>query len=49
MSKKELIFTKQGLLPPVDYELTFKQLRKSILVSGPENPSIPNWDKSWRA
>jgi len=49
MSKKELVFTKHGLLPAGDYELTFQQLRESILVSGPENPSISNWDKSWRA
>jgi len=49
MSKKGLKFTNKGLLPPGDYELTFKQLRKSILVSGPEQPTIPNWDESWRA
>ncbi|WP_290876410.1 hypothetical protein [Gracilimonas sp.] len=49
MSEKGLKFTNNGLLPPGDYELTFRQLRKSILVSGPAKPEIPNWDKSWRS
>lgn len=42
-------FNKHGLLPKGDYEYTFNELRKSIFVHGPEKPTIPNWDKQWRA
>ena len=41
-------FTKEGLLPAVDYEMTFLELRKSILVHEP-NADYPQWDREWRA
>jgi hypothetical protein len=41
-------FNDDGLLPPGDYELTFEQLRSSVLVLGP-GPDRPNWDTAWRA
>lgn len=41
-------FTSTGFLPPGDYELTFAELRESILVQGPDI-GYPKWDKIWRA
>jgi len=42
-------FRPNGLLPPGDYAVTFEELRKSILVLGPGDPSEwPNWDAHWR-
>lgn len=43
-------FTDQGLLPPGDYEVTFEELRKSVLVEGPAPDSVwrENWDAEWR-
>ena len=43
-------FTDEGLLPPGDYEVTFEELRKSILVTGPESDSPwgEEWDTEWR-
>jgi hypothetical protein len=42
-------FTNDGLLPPGDYEVTFEELRQSILVVGPEQPEeYRQWDTSWR-
>jgi hypothetical protein len=41
-------FDDHGLLPPGDYELTFEQLRASVLVVGP-GPTAPHWDAAWRA
>lgn len=43
-------FTEDGLLPRGDYEVTFSELRDSVLVVGP-SPSSPfheNWDATWR-
>lgn len=41
-------FNDRGLLPPGDYEVTFGELRNSILVHGP-NPQNPGtWDARWR-
>lgn len=40
-------FTLDGVLPPGDYELTFSDLKASLLVSGPE-PKPDNWDAAWR-
>jgi len=40
-------FTTDGLLPVGDYELTFGDLRRSILVVGPGN-GYPHWDAAWR-
>ncbi|WP_251951899.1 DUF6932 family protein [Salinibacter ruber] len=43
-------FTDERLLPPGDYEVTFEELRKSILVAGPdsESPWGEEWDAEWR-
>ena len=40
-------FTADGLLPPGEYELNFKELRESMLVVGP-GTAYPNWDAHWR-
>lgn len=40
-------FTENGVLPPGDYELTFNQLKSSLLVLGP--PERPDWDAQWRS
>lgn len=43
-------FTPDGLLPAGDYEVTFAELRQSLLVLGPGNPrECPSWDAVWRA
>lgn len=39
-------FTPDGLLPAGDYEVTFPELRRSILAQGPQG--APNWDRDWR-
>lgn len=44
----DLVFTEQGLLPPGDYELTFTQLRCSLLANGPTMGRDHNWDTAWR-
>jgi hypothetical protein len=42
-------FDSDGLLPPQDYEVTFEELRQSILVNGPEDKiAYPSWDSQWR-
>jgi hypothetical protein len=42
-------FTAEGLLPPGDYALTLKELRKSLLVVGAKGKNaIPGWDAAWR-
>ncbi|MBN1554692.1 MAG: hypothetical protein JXA11_08100 [Phycisphaerae bacterium] len=42
-------FTDDGLLPPGDYEVTFDELRASILVVGPSGTiASSTWDGSWR-
>lgn len=43
-------FTDEGLLPPGDYEVTFDQLRGSVLVAGPGegSPFQEGWDAQWR-
>jgi hypothetical protein len=40
-------FNEEGLLPQGDYVATFDDLRRSLLVRGPE-PLRPTWDLSWR-
>ena len=40
-------FDAEGLLPPGDYEVTFDELRASILVSGPDDGRA-SWDAAWR-
>lgn len=43
-------FEADGLLPPGDYEVSFDELRRSILVVGPEGAAMsPTWDSRWRA
>jgi hypothetical protein len=42
-------FSLHGLLPKGDYEVTFEELRESLLVSGPESDQYPRWDNAWRA
>ncbi|GIK15164.1 MAG: hypothetical protein BroJett003_01280 [Planctomycetota bacterium] len=43
-------FTDDGLLPRGDFEVTFEELRQSVLVLGPGDPSdFPTWDAGWRA
>ena len=42
-------FEQDGLLPPGDYEVSFDQLRNSVLVAGPGNTQMyPSWDAPWR-
>ena len=41
-------FDADGLLPPGDYEVSFEELRRSILVTG-DAKHRSNWDASWRA
>jgi hypothetical protein len=41
-------FTKEGLLPAVDFEMTLPELRESVLVHGP-GYQYPQWDRGWRA
>ena len=40
-------FTADGLLPAGDYELTFEELRQSMLVVGPGD-GYPDWNAAWR-
>lgn len=37
-----------GLLPVSDYEVTFDELRASVLVNGCGDLREKNWDKDWR-
>jgi hypothetical protein len=42
-------FEADGILPAGDYELSFDELRQSILVLGPGDPhECPSWDAAWR-
>jgi hypothetical protein len=42
-------FEADGLLPPGDYEVSFDELRQSVLVLGPGDPKdYPSWDGVWR-
>jgi hypothetical protein len=42
-------FTPDGVLPPGNYVLTLDELRESLLVQGPSDPSAENaWDGEWR-
>jgi hypothetical protein len=43
-------FQPDGLLPPGDYEVSFEELRKSILTVGPAGVvDHGSWDANWRA
>lgn len=42
-------FDSDGLLPPGDYETSFVELRRSILVEGLDHPNrSATWDRAWR-
>ncbi len=41
-------FNDEGLLPYQDYELTFKQLKESPLVSGEYSSNPETWHTDWR-
>src|SRR5437667_215872 len=42
-------FDADGLLPPADYELSFYEIRNSVLVVGPGNGNEHlSWDRNWR-
>lgn len=42
-------FESDGLLPAGDYEVSFEELRHSVLVLGPGDPKeCPHWDATWR-
>jgi hypothetical protein len=42
-------FGPDGLLPPGDYEVSFEDLRQSLLVQGPgDRNEYPAWDAPWR-
>lgn len=42
-------FEPDGLLPAGDYEVSFSDLRQSVLVLGPGEPKdCPSWDARWR-
>lgn len=41
-------FSDQGVLPPGDYQVTFRELKDSILVHGPEIDETEHWDADWR-
>lgn len=41
------LFQPNGLLPPGDYEMSFAELRQSMLVTGPTRAG-GTWDASWR-
>jgi len=38
-----------GVLPAGDYELTFEQIRSSILVNGCGDADQASWDRDWRS
>lgn len=42
-------FQPNGLLPPGDYDVSFEELRQSVLVGGPSaTPDLSSWDSRWR-
>ena len=43
------VFEPDGFLPSGDYEVSFEELRESILMFGPgDSAQYPNWDHAWR-
>lgn len=43
-------FDSDGVLPAADYEVSFDELRHSVLVLGPDKPNDhSSWDAPWRA
>lgn len=41
-------FNADGLLPPGDYEVSFDEMRHSLLAIGPEVERSSSWDTQWR-
>lgn len=41
-------FNDHNVLPPGDYQLTFRELKESVLVHGPGTPELEHWDVEWR-
>lgn len=41
-------FDERGLLPPGDHEVTFEELRQSVLIEGPAGRGGSDWDAAWR-
>lgn len=41
-------FTEDDLLPIGTYEVTFEELRRSLLVTGPRDLLPEDWDSEWR-
>jgi len=42
-------FQADGLLPPGDYEVSFAELRQSLLLQGPSGNGVQGtWDRAWR-
>jgi len=41
-------FESSGLLPPGDYEVSFDELRQSVLAVGPKTEEHASWDAPWR-
>jgi len=37
-----------GMLPAGDYEVSFEELRRSVLVKGGSSIKRPSWDSEWR-
>jgi hypothetical protein len=43
------LFNPEGLLPPEDFEVSFEELRRSVLVLGPDGATAsPSRDRRWR-
>lgn len=42
-------FTAEGLLPVGTYAVTFDELKRSLLVTGPKEIVEGEWDRPWRA
>ena len=41
-------FQSDGLLPIGDYEVSFTELRDSVLALGPKTEEYSSWDTAWR-
>ena len=41
-------FESDGLLPTGDYEVSFSELRESVLALGPRTEEYSSWDSAWR-
>ncbi|NPV93217.1 MAG: hypothetical protein HPY50_20845 [Firmicutes bacterium] len=43
----DIQFNSHGVLPPGDYPMTFEEIGRSVLITGPGDE--PDWDTAWRA